>query len=242
MKINRYDVLLFFLAMAVGVLSVNSFRKSNEHSIWEPLSAYDYKEALEEKNSLYKEISLLEDQNVDFEKIIDKYKEQDNRNIIETMKEQLKDYNMLSGLTEVKGPGVVLKISDGEIDFEKDTEYERWQKIFHDNDMAMVINEIRNAGAEAFSLNNKRIMPFTGVSCNWAFLGFEDDTTEYGPFYIFIIGDPEKIEAALLSDESYISKLKLRGLEVSIEKRDEIVLKPTIQNLDLKFMGILDNK
>ena len=41
----------------------------------------------------------------------------------------------------------------------RETSYETLSKIFHDNDAAMVLNEIRTAGAEAMALNNHRIIP-----------------------------------------------------------------------------------
>ena len=244
MKINKTDLMLFCITVLAGIFLVNSLGSKENKSSWSSLSAYDYKEAIDERNNLYKEISQLEEQNNELQNTINEYSEDDtdNSKIIETMKSQLLDYNRLYGAEAVKGKGVVLEINDGDIDSTKDTFYERWRKTFHDNDMAMVINEIRASGAEAFGLNNKRIMPFTGVSCNWAYLGFEDDSLEYAPFYIFIIGDPDTIEASLNSDDSYIMKLKIRGLEVSIRREEEIILKPENQKTEVKFMEILDNK
>lgn len=244
MKITKSNAIILIFTTIIGFIFVSSIGDENKGRTFTKLSAYDYKEAIEKRNILYKEIEQLEKENKKTQHIMNEYLEDDtdNTKVIETMKNQLKDYNMFLGTEEIKGPGVVLKINDGDIDASKDTNYEIWRKTFHDNDMAMVINEIRGAGAEAFSLNNKRIMPFSGVSCSWAFLGFEDDSLEYAPFYVFIIGNPDKLEASLMSEDSYVSKLKIRGLEVSITKEEEIVLKPSNQDVEAKFMEMLGNE
>lgn len=242
MKITKGKIGLLIFSTLIGFILVNSININGSSSGWSNMSAVDYKEAIDKRNSLYNEIELLEKHNSQIQETIDKYNEDSDSSekIVETMKNQLKDYNMLVGGSTVKGPGVILKINDGDIDSTKDTYYERWRKTFHDNDMAMVINEVRAAGAEAFALNNKRILPFNGVSCNWAFLGFEDDSLEYAPFYIFIIGDPEQLEVALLNEDSYVSKLKIRGLEVSLTKEEEIILKSSEQDTSVKYAQLYE--
>lgn len=244
MKLSKTKVFILLISILTGLILMNNINPSG-NSGWTNLSAYDYKEAIEERNALYKEISELENQNSDLSNTVNSYLVDANHNnekLVETMREQLNDYNMLTGVEQVKGPGVILEINDGDIDPFVDTEYTSWQKTFHDNDMAMIINEIRKSGAEAFAMNNRRILSNSGVSCNWAYIGFEDDGQEYAPFYISIIGDPEKLEASLLSSDSYIDKLKRRGLKVSIKREDEIILKPTSQNNEVKYMQILDKK
>ena len=75
----------------------------------------------------------------------------DNQKVIKHMKEQLEEYNLLSGVVEAKGPGVVLTISDGSYDIYSDSQEEVNRKTLHSADAALILNELRTAGAEAVS-------------------------------------------------------------------------------------------
>lgn len=114
-------------------------------------------------------------------------------------------------------------------------------KLLHDSDMALVLNELRNAGAEAISVNNHRVIPWSGVICNWAFIGFEDGSMEYAPFNIYAIGDPEKLKAALMEDGSHIKQLMIRKLNIEIETRNKITMPATSSNGIIQFMERNEN-
>lgn len=209
------------------------------------LNALEYKNAVEERNKLYNEIENIKNDNVDLRYSINKYEgnnPETNKKIIEDMRNQLIDYGALSGIREVTGSGVVLKIQDGDIDKVLDTNDDIRRKIFHEDDMALVLNEIRKTSAEAIAINDHRVLPNTGVSCYVAFIGFEDQTMESAPFYIYIIGDPEEIKASLLSENSHIQKLILREIKVEIEIREEITIGKTEQITETKYMERVESK
>ena len=226
MKKSSGGLIVFFASIFVGLLITfnTNFGEIIKNST--QLSAKDYQDAVNERSDLYKEISNLTERNNEIQNTINKYKKDDKKQekVLNTMKEQLNDYGMVTGLTKVSGPGILLEINDGNIDKETDDAFKTKSKIFHDNDMALVLNDLRKAGAEAISINSHRVISNTGVICNWAFLGFNDDVTEYAPFYIYAIGDPDVLESALLDEESYIKKLMFRELSVKIEKKDNIVI------------------
>ncbi|WP_338627440.1 DUF881 domain-containing protein [Clostridium baratii] len=226
MKKTSGGLILFFASIFVGLLIAFNINFSKIFESPLRFNAKEYQNAIAERNDLYKEITNLKNRNKDIQDTINKYKYDDKKqdNILESMKNQFKDYGMITGNTEVQGPGILLTINDGNIDLSKDTEFETKSKIFHDNDMALVINDLRKAGAEAIAINNHRVMPNTGVICNWAFLGFEDETTEYAPFYIYAIGDPDTLEAALYEDGSHVRELMIRELSVKLEKKDNILM------------------
>ncbi|MBS6006675.1 MAG: DUF881 domain-containing protein [Clostridium baratii] len=226
MKKTSGGLILFFASIFVGLLIAFNINFSKIFESPLRFNAKEYQNAIAERNDLYKEITNLKSRNKDIQDTINKYKYDDKKqdNILDSMKNQFKDYGMITGNTEVQGPGILLKINDGNIDLSKDTEFETKSKIFHDNDMALVINDLRKAGAEAIAINNHRVMPNSGVICNWAFLGFEDETTEYAPFYIYAIGDPDTLEAALYEDGSHVRELMIRELSVKVEKKDNILM------------------
>lgn len=237
MKNNNKFFFVFIAAIIVGALISMNFNFEGIQS-YTQLNATQYQNAIEERATLYKEIGNLKEDNSEAKSKINNYKKNDTKNdkILEDMKTQITDYGMFTGSGEVSGPGIVLKVNDGNININEESSYEIMNKILHDSDMALIINELRKAGAEAISVNNHRIVPWSGVICNWAFIGFEDGTMESAPFNIYAIGDPEKLKAALLEEGSHIKELMIRKLSVEIEKLDNITMPPTKASGNIKYM------
>ena len=82
------------------------------------MNAQEYKNASEERNMLYESISDLKEENYNLKEQYNSYinDENDSTNIVESMSSQLNDYYTIGGLTEVEGPGIVVKIEDGDYD------------------------------------------------------------------------------------------------------------------------------
>ena len=69
--------------------------------------------------------------------------------------DELKKYNLLLGLTDVSGEGITITAKDGTINKATDniSSY-----LVHDADLREIVNELANAGAEAISINDQRIV------------------------------------------------------------------------------------
>lgn len=235
----KSKIFILFASILTGVLIINSIDLSKVTSRTTSLNSMEYKNAVEERNQLYREIESIKSENIELRYKINSYKEYDsekNKKIVEDMKNQLRDYGNLTGLFSVKGEGLVIKIQDGDIDKILDTKIEILRKIFHEDDLSLVLNELRYAGAEAVSINDHRVLPSTGVTCFGAVIGFEDESITPAPFYIYVIGDTEEMKTYLLSENSYLQKLILRDLKIEIEEKEEIILPATSQILDAKYM------
>ncbi|NFN15202.1 DUF881 domain-containing protein [Clostridium botulinum] len=242
MNKSKQTFLIFLTTLILGI-SISTNINLGEIQLFVELNAKQYKDAIEERANLYKEIGNLKENNNEIKDKINDYMKEDEKNdkILEDMKAQILDYELFVGSSQVEGPGIVLKINDASINLEQDSQFEVADKIFHDNDMALVLNELRKAGAEAISVNNHRVIPWTGVICNWAFIGFDDNTMESAPFSIYAIGDPEKLKTALLEDGSHVKELIIRNLYVEIEEKDKITLLPSRATNEIEFMKRYEN-
>ncbi|MGL4873652.1 MAG: DUF881 domain-containing protein [Clostridium sp.] len=223
MKNMRGKIIIFILSIFLGILiSLNS----NFDGIkkYFSLSYREYNDAALEKNTLYREIENLTKANKKTQELIGSYegKDKSEDEVLALMKEQIDHYAKLDGSKEVEGSGLKVTINDGDIHNEENTNIEISNKIFHDRDVQLVINEFRKAGAEAIMINNHRFTSNSGLSCNGPFIIFEDEHTEYAPFSFYVIGNPDELEAAILSEESHIKQLELRELDIKIEKVEKI--------------------
>ncbi|MBN7572690.1 MULTISPECIES: DUF881 domain-containing protein [Clostridium] len=243
MKNNKGFFFVFIATIILGVLISMNFNFKGIQS-YSQLNATEYQNAVEERAALYRDIGNLQEDNNEKKDKIRNYAQNDKKNdkILDDMKNQISDYKSFIGSNNVEGPGIILKINDGTTNALEENTDEINNKLLHDNDMALVLNELRVAGAEAISVNNHRILPWSGVICNWAFLGFDDGGMEYAPFNIYAIGDPEKLKAALLEDGSHVKQLMLRKLYVDIKVVDKIIMPPTTANSNVKYMSRDESK
>lgn len=242
MKFKSYKIIIFVSGIITGFFIISNVGL-NKKVVNLSLNSYEYKNAVEERNNLYSEIENMENSNINMKYKIRSYKGTDKtktEKLIQDMKNQLKEYGNISGINSVKGAGIVIKVKDGDINSELDTPFEKWRKIFHEDDIAMVLNEIRKTSSEAILINEHRVLPNTGVSCYWALIGFEDQTSEVAPYYIYVIGDTEEMYSSVLAEDSYLQKLILRGIKVEVEKRDELIIPQTKQNTEVQFMQRYD--
>ena len=248
MKNYRNKFFILIATILLGFLIVTNIG-INETTGFLNLNSVEYKDAIEERNKLYDEITALSDDNYELSKKISSLDingandDENNERVIEHMKEQLSSYSDLAGTTEIKGPGIILTIYDGEYDINKDDQLEVDRRTLHSADAAMVLNDLKTAGAEGVAINNYRILNTTGLVCAWAFIRFEENGNEMegSPFKFYAIGDPDQLEASLLTEGSYINKLIIRKLNITIEKFDEIILPIARKSIEPKFMERADN-
>lgn len=243
MKNYRNKFFILVASVIVGFLIITNIG-INKTTGFLNLNSVEYKDAIEERNKLYDEITDLSDDNYELSRKIQSLgvdNEDGNEKVIEHMKEQLESYAILSGTVKVKAAGVVLTIYDGEMDIYSDSDLEVTRRTFHSADAALVLNELRTAGAEAIAINNYRILNTTGLECAWAFIRFEDKEMEGTPFKFYALGDPEQLEAALFAEGSHINELLIRKLNITIEKFEEIELPKAIKSIEPEFMERADN-
>lgn len=144
----------------------------------------------------------------------------ENNGLGTEVEEQIKKNNALLGLTEVKGPGVIIKLDDNrEVDVEQVADVNRI--IVHEQDLIQIVNELFNAGADAISINGKRIVGTTSILCDGNIIRVNDEIVSV-PIEIKAIGYPESLGPALTRPMGYLSLMKMDGVIVEIQKSNDI--------------------
>ena len=92
-----------------------------------------------------------------------------------------------AGYTDVKGPGITIKLDDAAAR-QEDTPL-NWL-IIHDQDIKVILNELKKSGAEAISINGERIVPMSEQVCAGPTIMVNDNRYSV-PYIIEAIGDPE---------------------------------------------------
>jgi len=181
-----------------------------------------YKERYENK---YKELEKIEEQ-------LEKERQNSTQNDEELARkeEEIKKGNKMIGLTEVTGPGVIVTLSDSKRD--SNSVLNPSSLIVHDADVLSVINELKNAGAEAISINEQRMVPTSSISCGGNIIDINGEKVG-APFVIKAIGLPEQL-AALSRPGGYLERLKEDSIGVELKKSNSITIP--------KYTGVITYK
>ena len=132
---------------------------------------------------------------------------------------QIKRNNELLGLTEVKGSGVIIKLDENR-DVDANEVLDASSYLVHEGDLLNIINELYNAGADAISVNGKRIVNTTSILCDGNIIRVNDE----------IVGVPIEIKAICYPNAlydlkrvgGYLSLMANGGVIVEIENSDNI--------------------
>ena len=143
-----------------------------------------------------------------------------NDTALKEKEEKITEGNKILGLTEVTGPGVIVTLGDSKKD--ASSSLDPSMLLVHDTDVLSVINELKNAGAEAISINDQRIIPTTGIICGGNIIDINDEKVG-APFEIKAIGLPEQL-AALDRPGGYLELLRSYSVEAKLEKSNSITI------------------
>lgn len=127
---------------------------------------------------------------------------------------KLENYNLLLGNAELVGKGITITLKDGDSSILKGsaTSY-----IVHDADLYEIVNALKNAGAEAISINGQRIVNQTAITCAGNIILINGEKVGV-PYVINAIGLPSKLYGALTIPGGYIELLERDGVSVDIKQ------------------------
>lgn len=226
MKNNEATIFIFIASIAIGILiSMNiSFKNVNVRNF---LNAKQYQEALNEKNKLFSELSNLKEKYNDYHGKLGKYEDtlKNEKEIREELEKEIFQNKLQLGTIAVQGPGlrIVLNDADKEL-FQGGTYEENQRRLIHNTDLIQVINDLKNAGAEAIALNGQRITNLSDVYCDGPLMGVNNGVKLVAPFYIDVIGDKASIKEYMLKNDNYLQILIFRKIYVDIQEKDEVII------------------
>ena len=160
----------------------------------------------------------------------------ENNSELEEAKNQINDGNKIIGLTEVTGPGVIITVADSDID--SSTVINANDLLVHDKDILKIVNELKNAGAEAISINGQRVILTTSIICGGNIININGERIG-SPFEIKAIGSPEAL-ANLSRPGGWLSNLEDSGIKVSFKKSNNITIPKYSGVLNFKYIKSVD--
>lgn len=141
----------------------------------------------------------------------------------EVTNQKIKKYETILGMTDVKGQGVIVTLADNDRLSDKNTfsNINMSNYLVHDGNLISVVNELKSAGAEAISINDKRITEKTAITCAGNVIQVNGEKVG-SPFVIKAIGPKDLLYGELTKNGGTVYKLKKYGVITEIIKKDDI--------------------
>ncbi len=153
----------------------------------------------------------------------------------QSKEQEIKLDNTLLGLTDVTGNGIIITLKDN--NNVKRSNISPLDNIelylVHAGDLVEVINALKNAGAEAISINGQRITNYTSIYCAGNVVVVNGEKIS-SPIEIKAIGSPELLYGSIIIPGGYIELLEETGVIVEISKSQDITID--------KYDGILNSQ
>ncbi len=196
---NIFIAVLVFVASALTVSGVDA--NVDENTIYAVKNLNQYEKNIENMRNV---VESLRGEVTEEKKIIASYENDNYFDDIIDINSQIEELKFYNGFTDVRGPGIYLKVSDSVIE---DDGLDIMEKILHDVDITVLLNDLKGAGAEAIAVNNKRIINISEVVCAGPLIRINGERVS-APFFISAIGDMESLYNCVTEDGTYASTLK----------------------------------
>lgn len=208
MRSHSAQLSLTILCFVLGLLLMAQFRTQRMTS--RALLSASTADQLAIISSLVENNARLREEMEALEEQLSEYQQATGRAVLGPLVEELNKVKIINGLVEVSGSGVEVSI-DGPIGV---------------LDVQDLINELRNVGAEALTINGERLTLYSVVASTEAGAITVNATQLSRPYILQAIGQPETMETALLRRGGLIATLErnYEGLAVSLIRREKMVL------------------
>lgn len=185
--------------------------------------------AKEKYDNLYYEVEKLEN-------ILEEERANSTQNNEELseLENTIKQGNKILGLSEVTGEGIIIKVNDNQEISLNNLYTDPNESIVHDKDLINIVNNLKNVGAEAISINGQRIISTSSIECDGNVVMINGEKIA-APFEIKAIGLPESL-IAVDRFGGYVDYLReYRSLDVTVQTSTVLKEKITIP----KYSGII---
>ena len=214
-------LVMFMQFKIVNETDITSIENMRETELRTELA--NWKTRYDETNAQYEET----------QKMIEEYNKtkESNDETEKLVNEELATVNMNLGKTDVEGQGIEIIL--------RETTNEEITQINAD-DLLVIVNALKLAGAEAISINDERIINMTdivNINANTDDLFVRINGQRIlAPYVIKAIGNQAYLESALIGNGGYVDELRTIGHDVTIERNNKVTILKYNDEINTKYI------
>lgn len=204
----------FVLVFLLGLLIPYQIRAAQDAEKYVSINDIQkYSQELERESA---ELTQLVDRVRQMTEQINEYEESKSTSgdIEGAIRTKIDEVRAFSGLTDLKGQGVIVILNDGEREL---YEFEDPNNVLvHNMDVQKLVDDLRYAGAEAISVNGQRyVFGKSIIQCTGPTIRINNEVYAQ-PFIIKAIGDKHHLEAAINAPGSFGQVLRQYGVFLEV--------------------------
>lgn len=231
MKLEKWHLSITLVCLLFGTLFTSNLKTQLQ----------EYNPRAARNTTLVNVIKTQEKRNQDLESEITSIRSQvekyasskTDQTVLKPLKANIDRLKLLSGLTNVEGPGVVITLDDQEkANTAKDAEF----YIIHYSSILYIVNDLRAAGAEAIAVNGNRVVSTSDIRCAGSIILVNTHRLA-PPFEIKAIGNPSELETVVRTGE--YTTLELSAFPVTLGKKNKITLPAYEGSYSFNYAGPL---
>ncbi len=205
-----------FLFILLGILCFLLYKNIDHAGLY--LSARTRFNVSMELKSLRSETEILRAHRDDLEKKLEEaeYALDDLKiHYEDILRQELSEYEALAGMEDLYGQGIILFVQDGVREPKEGESISNY--IIHDLDLQIIVEELRNAGAEAISINGERVLyDKSPIKCVGPVI-MVGGRQVAPPFEIRAIGNRNELAASMNAPDGFIEILRGWSIQVEID-------------------------
>lgn len=214
--------LLLTIAICVQIKTMNSANSTVSKTLSDNGLRDEVLKMKDKYDNTYKE---LENSQKKLEKTRQEATQNDSES--ESKQQELKENNMILGNVDVQGEGVEIILQDA---VNTSNSLNLSEQLIHYGDIQWVVNELRNAGAEAIEVNGQRIVNSSAITCEGNIIKINGERIG-SPFIIKAIGSKSLLYGALERAGSILDVIRDYGNTAKVTKKDNVTVS--------KYSGII---
>lgn len=153
----------------------------------------------------------------------------------ETLEKELSTLEQALGKTDVEGEGIIINLRE-----KKENELGEDETItpIFANDLIYIVNSLKDAGAEAISINNERIIGITDIVDIGEYVNIKINSNyiRTNEFEIKAIGNSSYLESSIFGKGGYAEQLEISGIKATVQKSNKIRINKYTGEIDFKYV------
>lgn len=223
------------VCVILGIMLAVQFKTNDRYH--NSISASRTEELTQALNKVTEERDVLAEEVISLREKLDNARQ--TNQAVADLQEEIKRANLYAALLPITGPGIKLTLNDSNRTLQSGENINA--DLIHDQDLLIVVNELKASGAEAISINGERIAAMSEIRCagttiliNWNKIA--------PPFTIKAIGNPDMLESGIMIKNGYLESLKLLGFPMNISKEEYIEIPAYNGRVKFNYGALLEKK